>query len=66
MFHQMTNQTNYVKQTTTELKKDCDQMRSQREDFYDPNAIQPEYLDKLGMRYSKDKDCDPYKQEHYR
>ena len=37
------------------------QMTSQRHDFYDPNAIHNEYLEKLGMRYPQDKVCDLYK-----
>ena len=41
-------------------------MTSQRQDFCDQDTIQHEYLDKLGMRYPYDKDCDPFKQEHYR
>ena len=41
-------------------------MTSQRHDCYDPDAMQNEYLDKFGMRYPQDKDCDPYKQEYYR
>ena len=41
-------------------------MTSQRQDFYDSDAIQHEYLDKLGMWYPQDKYCNPYMQEHYR
>ena len=41
-------------------------MTNKRQDFYDQYAIQHEYLDKLGMRYPQNRDCVPYKQEHYR
>ena len=34
-------------------------MTSQKHDFYDPNAMQNEYLEKLGMRYPQDEDCEP-------
>ena len=37
---------------------------NQRQDFCDHDAIQHEYLDKLGMRYPQDED--PYLQEWYR
>ena len=62
----MKNQTNYVKQTKTELKPDYDQMTNQRQDFYYLDAMQHQYIDKLGIRYPQDKHCDPYKQEHNR
>ena len=53
-FQQLTDQTNYDKQTKTELKQNYDQMTNLRQDFYDHDAIQHEYLDKLGMRYPQD------------
>ena len=40
-------------------------MTSQRHDSYDPDAMQTEYLEKLGMTYPQDEDCDHYKQECY-
>ena len=39
--------------------------QAKRHNFYDPNTIQNEYLEKLCIRYPKT-DCDPYKQERYR
>ena len=41
-------------------------MTSQRHGPYDSDAMQNEYLEKLGMRYPQDEDCNPYKQEDYR
>ena len=41
IFHQMTDQTNYVKQTKTQLKQNYDQMTNQRQDFYDPDTVSP-------------------------
>ena len=66
MFTKMTDQTKYIRQNRTELKQDHGQMISQRHDSYDPNTMQNEYLEKLGMRYSQDEDCDPHKQKYYR
>ena len=60
----MTNQTNYVTQPKAELKWNFDQMTNQRQDFYDHDAIQHKYLDKLGMRYPKNEDSSS--QEQYR
>ena len=59
----MTEQTNYVRQTKTELKWNYDQMTNERQDFYDHDAIQHKYLDILGMTYPQDED--PYLQEEY-
>ena len=39
-------------------------MTNWRHDFCDPDVIQHDYLDKLGMRYPQDED--PYLQEQYR
>ena len=41
-------------------------MTSQKHDFYVSIAMWNVYLEKLGMRYPQDEDCDPYKQKHYR
>ena len=60
----MTDQTNYVKQLKTELRHNYDQMTNQRQDFYDQEAVQHNYLDKLSISYPKDED--PYSQEQSR
>ena len=39
-------------------------MTSQRHDFYQPDAVEHDYLYKLGMRYPQDEDH--YLQEQYR
>ena len=39
-------------------------MRNQRQRFYDQDAIQHKYLDKLSMGYPQGED--PYSQEQYR
>ena len=45
IFHQLTDQTNHVKQTKPELKWNYDQMTNQIQDLYDNDAIQHKYLD---------------------
>ena len=44
IFNQMKGKTSYVRQSRIELKQGYDQMTSQRHDFYDPDAMQNEYL----------------------
>ena len=47
----MTEQTSYVRQNSTELKLDYDQITCQRHDAYDSESVQSEYLEKLDMTY---------------
>ena len=40
-------------------------MTSQRQDLYDPYAMQNDNVEKSDMMYPQDDDCVPYKQEYH-
>ena len=61
IFHQNTDQTNYVKQPKVELKRNYDQMTGQRQDFHNQEAVKCKHSDGLYMKHLQNED--PYLQE---
>ena len=60
IFHQKTEQTNYVMQPKVKFKRNYDQMTNQRQNFHDQEAVQCKHSDRLNMRHPQDED--PYLQ----